>query len=50
MTFPALTHIAITVSDLDASTRWYTALFGADPVLDEKRTGLDHVAFTISPA
>ncbi|GGB37258.1 glyoxalase [Flexivirga endophytica] len=83
MTFPALTHVAITVTDLDASTRWYTALLGAEPVLDEdeasgtfhhavfaldggtlfglhthtgaaatetfdeRRTGLDHVAFAI---
>ncbi|AZG48611.1 VOC family protein [Gordonia insulae] len=81
MSFPALTHVAITVGDLDASTRWYASLFGADPVLDEdeesgsfhhtvfaldggmlfglhthtrsgpddafdeRRTGLDHIAF-----
>lgn len=35
MTFPGLQHIAITVSDLERSTRWYSALFGAGPVLDE---------------
>ena len=35
MAFPGLQHVAITVSDLDASTQWYTRLFGADPVLDE---------------
>lgn len=35
MTFPALTHVAITVTDLAASTRWYTTLFAAEPVLDE---------------
>jgi glyoxylase I family protein len=33
--FPSIAHVAVTVSDLDRSTRWYTALFGADPVLDE---------------
>ncbi len=33
--FPGLTHVAITVSDLAASTAWYTALFGSAPVLDE---------------
>lgn len=33
--FPGLAHVAITVSDLPASTRWYAALFDADPVLDE---------------
>ncbi len=35
MAFPGLQHIAITVSDLERSTAWYTNLFGADPVLDE---------------
>lgn len=33
--FPALTHVAITVTDLPASTAWYRALFDAEPVLDE---------------
>jgi glyoxylase I family protein len=33
--FPGLQHIAITVSDLDRSTQWYSALFGSEPVLDE---------------
>ena len=35
MAFPGLQHVAITVSDLERSTRWYSALFGAEPVLDE---------------
>ena len=35
MPFPSIAHVAVTVSDLEASTRWYTALFGAGPVLDE---------------
>lgn len=34
--FPGFAHIAVTVSDIDASTQWYTALFGAPPVLDEE--------------
>jgi glyoxylase I family protein len=33
--FPSLTHVAVTVRDLDRSTRWYSELFGAQPVLDE---------------
>lgn len=33
--FPGLTHVAITVSNLSASTAWYAALFGSAPVLDE---------------
>ena len=35
MTFPGLQHVAITVSDLQRSTEWYSRLFGAEPVLDE---------------
>jgi catechol 2,3-dioxygenase-like lactoylglutathione lyase family enzyme len=33
--FPGLQHVAITVSDLERSTQWYSRLFGAEPVLDE---------------
>jgi glyoxylase I family protein len=33
--FPGLQHVAITVTDLDRSTAWYTRLFGSAPVLDE---------------
>ena len=78
--FPSIAHVALTVRDLERSTRWYAELFGSDPVLDEdeesgefhhtvfalggghlfglhthgvpaedmfdeRRTGLDHVAF-----
>jgi glyoxylase I family protein len=39
MTFPGLQHVAITVSDLQRSTAWYSALFGAEPVLDEDEEG-----------
>jgi len=34
-TFPGLTHVALTVRDLSVSTPWYSALFDAEPVLDE---------------
>jgi glyoxylase I family protein len=37
--FPALAHVAVTVSDLERSTRWYSALFGSEPVLDEDEEG-----------
>ncbi len=80
--FPAMAHVALTVSDLDRSRRWYQRLFGSDPVLDrgwlcpfhqvvwsgsgalvainwfpdlhssepfdDRRPGLDHVAFACS--
>ena len=49
MPFPALTHVAVTVTDLDASTRWYTRLFGTGPVLDEdeERGGFHHTVFAL---
>jgi glyoxylase I family protein len=34
-TFPALTHVALTVRDLSVSVPWYSELFDAEPVLDE---------------
>src|SRR5688572_23286407 len=34
-TFPALTHVALTVKDLSVSVPWYEALLEAKPVLDE---------------
>ena len=48
-TFPALAHVAVTVSDLDRSTRWYGELFGAEPVLDEDETvgGFHHTVFLL---
>jgi catechol 2,3-dioxygenase-like lactoylglutathione lyase family enzyme len=47
--FPALAHVAVTVTDLERSTRWYSALFGADPVLDEDETtgGFHHTVYLL---
>ncbi|SEL44417.1 VOC family protein [Rhodococcus maanshanensis] len=47
--FPGLAHIAITVSDLSASTAWYSALFGAAPVLDEDEASgtFHHTVFAL---
>jgi glyoxylase I family protein len=47
--FPPLTHVAVTVTDLDRSTRWYSALFGAEPVLDEDEVagGFHHTVFLL---
>lgn len=49
MPFPALAHVAVTVSDLERSTAWYSALLGSDPVLDEDETtgGFHHTVFAI---
>ena len=47
--FPGLAHVAVTVSDLDQSTAWYSALFGSDPVLDEDEESGDfhHTVFVL---
>jgi glyoxylase I family protein len=45
--FPALAHVALTVSDLPTSVAWYRRLIGADPVLDEDTGPFHHVAFAI---
>ena len=42
MAFPALAHVAVTVTDLAASGPWYRTLFDADPVLDEDTDGGFH--------
>lgn len=46
---PSLTHVAVTVTDLDRSTRWYTALFGSEPVLDEDELagGFHHTVYLL---
>jgi catechol 2,3-dioxygenase-like lactoylglutathione lyase family enzyme len=33
MAFPAITHVALTVSDLDRSAEWYSRLFDAQPIM-----------------
>jgi len=45
--FPAITHVAVTVSDLDRSREWYRQLIGADPVLDEETGPFHHVVWLI---
>jgi glyoxylase I family protein len=46
-TFPAVTHVAVTVTDLVASVPWYRQLFDAEPVLDEDTGPFRHVVFEI---
>lgn len=45
--FPAITHVAVTVSDLGRSRPWYTDLFGAPPVLDEDTGPFHHVVWLL---
>ncbi len=43
--FPAITHVAVTVRDLGVSVPWYKALIGSDPVLDEDTGPFHHTVF-----
>jgi catechol-2,3-dioxygenase len=45
--FPAITHVALTVRDLERSVPWYTALFGAEPVVDEDTGPFHHVVWVL---
>jgi len=45
--FPALTHVALTVTDLEVSVPWYRALFDAEPVLDEDTGPFHHTVFLL---
>ena len=45
--FPALTHVALTVSDLPRSVSWYRQLFDKDPVVDEDTGPFRHVVWMI---
>jgi glyoxylase I family protein len=46
-TIPPIAHVAVTVSDLDASTAWYTRVLGVQPVLDEDTGPFRHVVFQL---
>jgi catechol-2,3-dioxygenase len=45
--FPAITHAALTVSNLDRSVPWYEALFDAKPVIDEDTGPFRHVVWAL---
>jgi glyoxylase I family protein len=47
--FPPVAHVAVTVTDLQRSTRWYAELFEAAPVLDEDEQigGFHHTVFAL---
>ncbi|HVE25075.1 MAG TPA: VOC family protein [Sporichthya sp.] len=47
MSFPAITHVALTVRDLSISVPWYTRLFEAEPVLDEDTGPFRHVVWMV---
>ncbi len=45
--FPTISHVAMTVSDLDRSVPWYQQLFDADPVVDEDTGPFRHVVWSV---
>jgi catechol-2,3-dioxygenase len=45
--FPAVTHIALTVSDLNRSVPFYEQLFGSKPVIDEDTGPFRHVVYLL---
>ena len=45
--FPAVTHVALTVTDLGRSRPWYQRLFGAEPVIDEDTGPFHHVVWVL---
>jgi catechol 2,3-dioxygenase-like lactoylglutathione lyase family enzyme len=45
--FPGLHHVAVTVTDLDASRDWYRRLFDAEPVIDENTGPWHHVVWAL---
>jgi glyoxylase I family protein len=45
--FPAITHVAVTVSDIEASEEWYTRLLGVEPVLDEDTGPFRHIVYAL---
>lgn len=42
-----ISHVALTVRDIDVSVPWYTALIGSAPVLDEDTGPFRHAVFAI---
>ena len=46
-TMPSITHVAVTVSDLEASEAWYTKVLGVEPVLDEDTGPFRHIVYAV---
>jgi glyoxylase I family protein len=44
---PAITHVAVTVTDLTTSEAWYTKVLGVEPVLDEDTGSFRHIVYPV---
>jgi glyoxylase I family protein len=45
--FPGVTHVALTVSDVERSRPWYQSLIGSPPVIDEDTGAFHHVVWLL---
>ena len=45
--FPAIGHLALTVSDLDASTRWYNRVFDTEPAFEMSFDNFDRRVYAL---
>src|SRR5437763_15720554 len=46
-TMPAITHVAVTVTDLAVSEEWYTRVLGVKPVIDEDTGPFHHIVYEL---
>ena len=46
-TIPSITHVAVTVTDIEASAAWYTGVLGVAPVLDEDTGPFRHIVYAV---
>jgi len=46
-TMLTITHVAVTVTDLEASQEWYTRVLGVEPVLDEDTGPFRHIVYAV---
>jgi glyoxylase I family protein len=46
-TMPAIHHVAVTVTDLEASAAWYTKVLGVTPVIDEDTGPFRHIVYAL---
>ena len=46
-TIPAISHVAVTVTDLSVSEAWYTRVFGVEPILDEDTGPFRHIVYQL---
>lgn len=44
---PAVTHVAVTVTDLAVSEEWYTRVLGVKPVIDEDTGPFRHFVYEL---